>query len=352
MKILSVLYPGGKLAKKYPNLLGCAENGLGLKDYFKSKGSSYNYVSISNRDEELCNNLIDTDILITTPFWPVYVTKERMDMAKKLKLILTAGVGSDHIDLKAAKDRNITVAEITGSNVVSVAEHAVMQILILVRNFLPAYNQVIEKRWDIAEVASRAHDLENKVVGILGSGRIGQRVMSRLKAFDVKLIYNDFKRLTTAEEIFYGTNFVTFNDLLKMSDIITIHCPLTPKTEKLFNKNTLYTMKKGAYLINTARGKIVETKALVDALESEHLAGYAGDVWYPQPAPADHPWRNMPNHGMTIHISGTTLEAQERYANGTKECLECFFNGDPIDRDYLIVENGRIVSPSYSYAFD
>jgi formate dehydrogenase len=95
----------------------------------------------------------------------------------------------------------------------------------------------------------------------------------------------------------------------------------------------------------------VETQALVEALERGHLAGYAGDVWYPQPAPPDHPWRRMPRHAMTTHVSGTSLEAQRRYADGVRDCLARFFEGRPIEREYLIVDAGKVVSPSYSYAF-
>ena len=101
-------------------------------------------------------------------------------------------------------------------------------------------------------------------------------------------------------------------------------------------------MKRGAYLINTARGKICDRDAVVRALESGRLAGYAGDVWFPQPAPADHPWRSMPNHGMTPHISGTSLSAQARYAAGTREILECWLDEKPIRDEYLIVDGGRL----------
>jgi formate dehydrogenase len=101
-------------------------------------------------------------------------------------------------------------------------------------------------------------------------------------------------------------------------------------------------MKRGAYLINTARGKLVERDAVVRALTSGHLAGYAGDVWFPQPAPADHPRRTMPFNGMTPHISGTSLSAQARYAAGTLEILESYFGGTPIRQEYLIVAAGGL----------
>lgn len=348
MKVVVVLYPGGPSASN-PDLLGCAENALGLRPLVEGKG--HELVVLTNKEEQLDAQLPTTDVLVTTPFWPAYVTKERIEKAPRLRLVITAGVGSDHVDLAAAAAHNVTVAEITGSNVVSVAEHSIMEILSLVRNYIPAYKQVIEGRWDIAEAATRSHDLEGKVVGIVGSGRIGQRVAVRLRPFDVRVLYYDFRRLTTVEEEVLGIRYAVLDQLIPQCDVITIHCPLTPDTDGLFNRDRLFAMKKGAYLVNTARGRIVDTKALVEAMEAGHLAGYSGDVWYPQPAPADHPWRRMPNHALTIHVSGTTLEAQKRYSDGTKDCVSRFFAGKPLERDYLIVDGGRVVSPSYSSAF-
>jgi formate dehydrogenase len=134
-------------------------------------------------------------------------------------------------------------------------------------------------------------------------------------------------------------------------DVVTINAPLHPETEGLFGDELLATMKRGAYLINTARGKIADRDAIVRALESGQLAGYAGDVWYPQPAPADHPWRSMPHHGMTPHISGSSLSAQARYAAGTREILESWFGGTPIRDEYLIVDGGKLAGTgAHSYS--
>lgn len=349
MKVVAVLYPGGKYAKAVPELLGCAENALGLRPMLE--GAGHALVSTSETGPKLDAELTNADVLIATPFWPTYLSKERLAKAPKLRLLLTAGVGSDHFDLAAAAARGLTVAEVTGSNVVSVAEHAVMQILALVRNYLPAYEQVLAGGWDIAEIAVRSHDLEDKVVGIVGMGRIGQRTAARLKPFDVEVFYFDNRRLTTAEEQVLGARYLPLDRLVERCDVITIHSPLTPATDRLFDRARLGRMKKGAFLVNTARGRIVDTEALVESLESGHLAGYAGDVWYPQPAPKDHPWRKMPHHAMTPHVSGTTLEAQRRYAEGVQDCLQRFLAGQPLERDFLIIENGKFVSPSYSYAF-
>jgi len=119
----------------------------------------------------------------------------------------------------------------------------------------------------------------------------------------------------------------------------------------MINEETLKSFKRGAYLVNTARGKLCDRDAIVRALESGQLAGYAGDVWFPQPAPNDHPWRTMPNNGMTPHISGTSLSAQARYAAGTREILECFLEGRPIRDEYLIVQGGGLAGTgAHSYS--
>ena len=350
MKVVAVLYPGGPAAKDTPELLGCAENALGLREMLEARG--HELVALTDTQSELDQHIPTADILIATPFWPAYITRERIEKAPKLRLLLTAGVGSDHFDLAAAAERNVTVAEITGSNVVSVAEHVVMQILTLVRNYIPAYYEVIEGGWDIGKIAAKSHDLEDKVVGIVGMGRIGQRVAARLKPFDVDTYYFDYRRLTTTEEQLLGARYSNLDALVRKCDVVSINIPLTPTTQGFFDRDRLYSMKQGAYLVNTARGRIVDTDALVEVMERGHLAGYAGDVWYPQPAPADHPWRRMPNHAMTPHTSGTSLEAQKRYADGVRDCLINFFEGRPIDRDYLIVDGGRVTSPSYSYAYE
>lgn len=349
MKIVWIAYPGGPSAKEVPELLGCAENALGLREFVRSRG--HELVSTTETGPALDPIIADAAVVIATPFWPAYITRERLAKMPNIQLLLTAGVGSDHFDLAAASERGLTVAEVTGSNVVSVAEHVIMQILALVRNYIPGYLEVVHGGWDIAKVAARSHDLEDKTVGIVGMGRIGQRVALRLKPFDVKLLYYDNRRLTTAEEEVLGARHLPLDALVAACDVISINAPLTPATDRLFDKARLARMRKGAYLVNTARGRIVDTDALVEALRSGHLAGYAGDVWYPQPAPKDHPWRTMPHHAMTPHVSGTTLEAQKRYAEGIQDCLSRYLDGKPLDRDYLIIEKGKFVSPSYSYAF-
>lgn len=334
-------------------LLGSVSGELGLRSFLENEG--HELIVTSDKDGEESRfeqELIDADVVISQPFWPAYLTKERIHKAKNLKLAITAGIGSDHVDLQSAAEKGITVAEVTYCNSHSVAEHNVMMILSLVRNYLPSYQRVLDKGWHIADCVERAYDLEGMHVGIVGAGRIGLATLKRLHPFDVKLHYTDRHRLANeTEQTLNVTYHPNVHDLAPHCDVIALCCPLHPETEHLFNETLISRMKKGAYLINTARGKICDREAVVAALNSGQLAGYAGDVWFPQPAPLDHPWRSMPHHGMTPHISGATLSAQARYAKGVREILECYFAGQPIRKEYLIVDNHQLAGAgAHSYS--
>jgi formate dehydrogenase len=355
-------YPGGqtlptpKAVDFTPGeLLGSVSGELGLRAFLEAAGHEL----VVTSDKDGSNSVFDrelpsADIVISQPFWPAYLTPERIAKAPKLRLAITAGIGSDHVDLKAAIDAGVTVAEVTYCNSISVSEHVVMMILSLVRNYIPSYQWVVKGGWNIADCVSRSYDLEGMVVGTVGAGRIGQAVLRRLKPFDVKLHYTDRHRLPEDVERELGLTYhPNVEALLPVCDVVTINAPLHAETESLFNDALIAKMKRGAYLVNTARGKICDRDAVVRALESGQLAGYAGDVWYPQPAPKDHPWRTMPHHGMTPHISGSSLSAQTRYAAGTREILECWFDGRPIREEYLIVDGGKLAGAgahSYSVA--
>jgi formate dehydrogenase len=336
--------PKGPLGFKPGELVGCVSGELGLRGYLERNGHELVVTSDKDgADSKFDRHLVDADVVISQPFWPAYLTAERIAKAKKLKLALTAGIGSDHVDLKAAATHGITVAEETFSNSISVAEHVVMIVLSLVRNYLPAHQYAVNGVWNIADCVSRSYDLEGMHFGTLGAGRIGLAVLRRLKPFDVKLHYYDPHRLSPQVEAELGLIFHdTPESLVKVCDVINLQMPLYPSTEGLFNEKLLSLTKRGTYLINTARGALCDREAIVRALQSGQLAGYAGDVWFPQPAPVDHPWRTMPNNGMTPHMSGSSLSGQARYAAGTLEILECFFEGRPIRPEYLIVNGGNL----------
>jgi len=382
MKILCILYDdpkGGMPSKyaldsipkldKYPDgmtlpspkaidfnpgdLLGCVSGELGLRKFLEDAG--HTLVVTSDKDGDGCQadkELVDADIVISQPFFPYYLTREKMETAPNLKMAITAGIGSDHVDLQAAMDRKIDVVEVTFCNSRSVAEHIVMMILSLVRDYHNQHKIINEGGWNIADAVQRSYDLEGMHVGTVAAGRIGLDALRKLKHFDVNMHYFDRHKLP--DEVEKELN-LTFHDsvesLVAACDVVTINCPLHPETEHMFNDELIGKMKRGAYIVNTARGKICDKDAIARALESGQLSGYAGDVWFPQPAPNDHVWRSMPHHGMTPHTSGTSLSAQARYAAGVREILECFFDGSPIRDPYLIVQNGELAGMgAHSYS--
>ncbi len=337
MKVLCVLYddPKGGMPKSYPlsdlpklekypdgmtlpspkgrdftpgQLLGCVSGELGLRKFLESNG--HELVVTNSKDGDGCEadkHIVDADIVISQPFFPYYLTKERIAKAKNLKMAITAGIGSDHVDLQAAMDNKIDVVEVTFCNSRSVAEHIVMMIVSILR---------------------------------------------KMKPFDVHLHYFDRHKLPDSVEKELNLTFhESVESMVKVCDVVTINCPLHPETENLFDDEMISKMKKGAYIVNTARGKICNRDAIAKALKSGQLSGYAGDVWFPQPAPNDHVWRTMPNHGMTPHTSGTSLSAQARYADGVREILECFFEGNEIRNQYLIVKDGQLAGMgAHSYS--
>ena len=381
MKILCVLYddPKGGMPKAYPikdlpklsqypdgmslptpkgrdfvpgELLGCVSGELGLRKFLEKNG--HELIVTNSKDGEECEadkHILDADIVISQPFFPYYLTKQRIEKAKNLKMAITAGIGSDHVDLQAAIDHNIDIVEVTFCNSRSVAEHIVMMILSLVRDYHNQHRIVNDGGWNIADAVKRSYDVEGMHIGTVAAGRIGLDALRKLKPFDVNLHYFDRHRLPISVEEELNLSFHdSVESLVKVCDVVTINCPLHTETENLFDQKLISQMKRGAYIVNTARGKICNREAIVEALKSGQLSGYAGDVWFPQPAPNDHPWRSMPNHGMTPHTSGTSLSAQARYADGVREILECFFDGLPIRDQYLIVKDGKLAGTgAHSY---
>ena len=382
MKILCILYddPKGGMPSSYPveqlpkiekypdgqtlptpkavdfnpgELLGCVSGELGLRKFLEDAG--HTLVVTNDKDAPGCTaekELVDADVVISQPFFPFYLTKERIESAKNLKMAITAGIGSDHVDLQAAMDNKIDVMEVTFCNSRSVAEHIVMMILSLVRDYHNQHRIINEGGWNIADAVQRSYDLEGMHVGTVAAGRIGLDALRKLKHFDVHMHYFDRHRLPESVEKELN---LTFHDsvesMVAVCDVVTINCPLHPETENLFDDEMIGKMKKGAYIVNTARGKICNREAIVRALESGQLSGYAGDVWFPQPAPNDHSWRSMPNHGMTPHTSGTSLSAQARYAAGVREILECLFDGNDQRTEYTIVKDGELAGTgAHSYS--
>src|SRR5271163_3863689 len=208
-------YPGGQTLPtpraidfKPGALLGSVSGELGLRKYLESLGHTF----VVTADKEGPNSVFerelpDADIVISQPFWPAYLTAERIARAKNLKLAITAGIGSDHVDLDAAIARGLTVAEVTFCNSISVAEHAVMQILALVRNFVPSHQWAADGGWNIADCVEHSYDVEGMDVGVIAAGRIGAAVLRRMAPFDVNLHYTDTRRLPEKLEQELGVTY-------------------------------------------------------------------------------------------------------------------------------------------------
>merc|ERR1711939_370428 len=206
-KVLLVLYDGHEHARDQPQLLGTTENELGIRKWLEDQG--HTLVTTSDKEGEnstFDKELVDAEVIITTPFHPGYLTAERLAKAKKLKIAVTAGIGSEHV---------------------------VMTILTLVRNFVPAHEQIERGDWNVAAVAKNEYDLEGKVVGTVAVGRIGERVLRRLKPFDCKeLLYFDYQPLKPEVEKEIGCRRVEdLEEMLAQCDVVTINCPLHEKTK-------------------------------------------------------------------------------------------------------------------------
>ena len=325
-------------------LLGGVSGELGLREFLEKRG--HTLVVTSDKDGEdsvAAKEIEDSDVVISQPFWPFYLTRKLIEKAKNLKMSITAGVGSEQVDLQAAIDNKVDVVEVTYCNSISVSEHIVMMILAMVRDYHNQHAIAKSGGWNIADAVQRSYDIEGMHIGTVAAGRIGLSALRKLKPFETHLHYFDRHRLPESVEKELDLTFhESVESMVAVCDVVTINCPLHPETENLFDEKLISKMKKGAYLINTARGKICNREAIANALKSGQLSGYAGDVWFPQPAPNDHVWRTMPNHGMTPHTSGTSLSAQARYADGVREILECLFDGEEIRNQYLIVQDGDL----------
>ena len=224
-------YPGGQTTPS-PHaidftpgeLLGSVSGELGLRAFLEAAGHTLVVTSDKDGPDSVFEReLADADIVISQPFWPAYLTRERIAKARNLKLAITAGIGSDHYDLQAASEAGLTIAEITYSNSISVSEHVVMMILSLVRNYIPSYGWVVKGGWNIADCVQRSYDVEGMAVGTVAAGRIGSAVLRRLKPFDVQLHYTDLHRLPDQVERDLGVTFYqSAADMVPHCDVVTI----------------------------------------------------------------------------------------------------------------------------------
>jgi D-3-phosphoglycerate dehydrogenase len=235
------------------------------------------------------------------------VTAELLDKAPLLRCVGRAGVGVDNIDLEAATKRGIIVMSTPGGNAVSVAEHTFALMLSLARQVPRLDKAIHEGRWEKSSAAGM--EISGKTLGLIGLGRIGSEVAMRAEAFDMRVLgYDPYISEAAAKE--FSVELVPLDRLLAESDFVSLHTALSPATQNLINAESLSKMKKGAYIINAARGELIEEAALADALKSGHIGGAGLDVFAVEP-PKNSPLIGLPNVVATPHIAGSTTEAQE-----------------------------------------
>lgn len=229
----------------------------------------------------------------------------------RARVIVRYGIGVDNVDLEAARARNIPVCNIPDYCINEVADHTLAFILATTRQVLPHTLHLRAGKWGLAVPLAGLNTLRDLTVGVVGFGRIGREVVKRLVAFNSSVRVFD-PVVPSAEIEKLGAQARPFDELLREADILTLHCPSTPQTRKLMNRDTFAKLKPGAILINIGRGDLVDTPALTAALESGHLGAAALDVFDPEPIPADHPILKMPNVILAPHIASASPAAVKR----------------------------------------
>jgi D-3-phosphoglycerate dehydrogenase len=256
--------------------------------------------------EELAELVRDADAVIAQ-FAPV--NAEVVNAMTKAKAIVRYGIGYDNVDCAAARERGIPVCNIPDYCIDEVADHTLAFILAMSRQVVPNAVHVREGRWGLATLLTAMSSLKHLTIGIVGFGRIGREVVRRLLAFKAKVMV--FDPVVGAEEI-AGAGAVaasSFDELLAQSDIVSPHCPSNAKTKQMFNAAAFAKMKPGSIFINVGRGDLADSAAVTEALQSGKLAGAALDVFDPEPIPAEHPIRTMPNVILAAHIASASPPA-------------------------------------------
>ena len=238
--------------------------------------------------------------------------------APKLKLVQLLSAGYDRVDVEAARKAKVPVSNNGGANAIAVAEHTVLLMLAVLKQLVRFHQDVVAGKWrPPASSESPVYELSARRVGIIGLGNIGKKVARRAAAFDARVQYHDILRLTEAEEDALGVRFVLLNELLRTSDIVTLHVPLNDSTRGMIGARELSQMKSGAILVNTCRGPVVDENALYEALKGKRLAGAGLDVLVEEPPAKNHPLFTLPNVTLTPHSAGPTWENwTARFRNG------------------------------------
>ncbi len=257
-----------------------------------------------------------------------------MDAAPQLKVISKHGVGVDNIDIQAAADRGIPVLVATGANAVSVAEHAIALLLATVKWVLPLDAGLRAGRWEKPGFSGR--EIAGSTMGLMGMGAIAQATGRIAKGLGISLVGFDPYAPDSAFEELGVTRCDSFEDMLAQTNILSLHCPLTDQTRGILNADALARMPKGGYVINTARGGLIDEAALVAAIQNGHLAGAGLDTFAVEPPAADHPFFAVPEIVLTPHIGGVTRQAGARVGVEAVRGIFQILDGQPVAPERII----------------
>lgn len=285
----------------------------------------FDVVSIPERTEKCCEEYAcHADYIIAGG--GIYLSRQILESAKRLKMIHRSGVGLDCLDLDAIKRKDIPLYVNSGVNTESVAEYALLLILASLRRLTIVHNETVDGKWTRYENGMQSRELLGMTVGVVGMGNIGQRLVQLLKPFNVNILYNSRSKKKEIEQ-HYGVTYVGLDELLMKSDIICLACSLNEDTKGMIDHKSLDMVKKGAVLINIARGKLVDLDALDVALKIGKLS-YAGiDVHAIEPIPEDYSLKKLDNIIISPHIAGVTADSFNRMMSSAFRNIECFENG-------------------------
>lgn len=287
-------------------------------------------VDVEPRTEEAAAEaVVDADIVVGDYEFKLPLSAKVIDAMTRCRLIQQPSAGYQQIDIDAARAKGIPVASVGGANAVAVAEHTIMSALALMKQMVWVDAEVREGRWPQMDVAARGHfELAGKTWGIVGFGRIGKEVANRLHGWDVKILYFDVVKADAEVEETLGVAFAEVDDLLEASDVISLHAPLSDQTRHLVDAPAFDRMKTSAYLVNVARGELIDEDALVEALRERKIHAAALDVFKEEPLPAGHPLTKLDNVLLSPHTAGTPQEARSRIIDTARENLARVVHGE------------------------
>ncbi len=278
--------------------------------------------------------LADADVVMIAG---TFIEGDVIRQAPRLKMIQKWGIGVDKIDLAAAKERNILVSITSGATSVPVSEHTLMLMLAVSRRLPLAHRSLGQGGWIATELRTVCSKLDGKTVGLFGFGGIAQHVAKRLKGFDVEVIYHTRNRVAPEIEDQLQARYVDFEALIAQSDILSLHAPLSEQTFHRFNADTFAKMKRGAILINTARGELIDEPALIQALQQGQLSGAGLDTFEAEPPSADNPLLHMDQVVATPHSAGGVYDNLPNLVGHMFRNIELFQRGLPIPEIDIVV---------------